>query len=449
MLQLSSNRLLRLGLVLGALALASCSAISAGMGELTGSTQKKEQAEKITRVQAEVMAFADLYVGNLLDSTARIPTPTAQDQVRLLGFQARQASAAYEIASGANPLANLVDMAILTTLTRTVVQRQWIPEVFHEAGEPLLLGLTTLEPKIWGMADEVLSKDQKARLQQFIAGWLAQYPQVRDVSSVRLADLSAVATRGTIALGTPTELLQSFGLDPFSGIDPAVAEVQQSRVLAERAFYYAKRWPRLLELETRQLTLQLALQPAPASLLADVNRVSLAAESVARTAEGLPALADREREAAIRQVLDAMEAQEGRARALLAEMHRTLDAGTGAANAVHGALRALDGILAATSAPSPPGTPPSKPFDVNDYTRALEQLGRSATQVEALLRSVDRDAPRVASLIGDAGREASERGRALVDLAFQRAVAVVLLLVGSVLVAALAYRWAANRMKRT
>jgi hypothetical protein len=180
-----------------------------------------------------------------------------------------------------------------------------------------------------------------------------------------------------------------------------------------------------------------------------VNRVSLAAESVARTAEGLPALADREREAAIRQVLDAMEAQEGRARALLAEMHRTLDAGTGAANAVHGALRSLDAIIAATSAPSPPGTPPSKPFDVNDYTRALEQLGRSATQVEALLRSVDRDAPRVASLIGDAGREASERGRALVELAFQRAVAAVLILVGSVLVAALAYRWAANRMKRT
>jgi hypothetical protein len=446
---LSSSRHLRLGLALGSLVLASCSAISAGMGELTGSTQKKEQAEKITRVQAEVMAYADLYVGNVLDATARIPTPTAEDQVRLLGFQARQASAAYEIASGANPLVNLVDMAILTTLTRTVVQAHWIPEVFHEAGAPLAKGLTTLEPKVWKMVDEVMDEEQKARLQQFISGWLTRYPDVRDVSSVRLADLSAVSTRGAVSLGTPTELLQSFGLDPFSGIDPAVAEVQQSRVLAERAFYYAKRWPRLIELETRQLTLQLALQPAPASLLADVNRVSLAAESVARTAEGLPALADREREAAIRQVLDAMEAQEGRARALLAEMRRTLDAGTGAANAVHGALRSLDAIIAATSAPSPPGTPPSKPFDVNDYTRALEQLGRSATQVEALLRSVDQDAPRVAALIGDAGREASERGRALVELAFQRAVAAVLILVGSVLVAALAYRWAANRMKRT
>jgi hypothetical protein len=448
MLRPTSTRPLLLALALGSLSLASCSAISAGMGEITGSNQKKEQAELVARVQAEVMSFADVYVGQLMDATATIPTPTAQDQVVLLGFQARQASAAYEIASSNNPLANVVDMAILATLTRTVVQTHWIPETFHDAGQPLLEALTTLEPKVWMIADEVMEKDQKVRLQQFIAGWVARYPQVRDVSSVRIADLSAVASGSTGGLGTTSELLKSFGLDLFGGLDPAVAEVQQSRVLAERAFYFAKRWPRLLEIETRLLALQLALQPAPTSLLADVNRVSLAAESVARTAEGLPALADREREAAIRQVLDAMEAQEGRARALLAEMRRTLNAGTGAANAVHGALASLDTILGTMNAPSPPGTPPSKPFDVNDYTRALEQLGRSATELEALLRAVNQDSPRVAALIGDAGREVSERGRALVELAFRRAVAVGLLLILSVLVAALVYRWAANRMNR-
>jgi hypothetical protein len=143
-----------------------------------------------------------------------------------------------------------------------------------------------------------------------------------------------------------------------------------------------------------------------------------------------------------------MQAQEGRARALLAEMRRTLDSGTGAANAVHGALRSLDAIIAATSAPSSPGTPPSRPFDVNDYTRALEQLSRSARELEALLRTANQDAPRLATLIGDAGREASERGRALVELAFQRAVTALLLLVGSVLVAALLYRWVASRITR-
>lgn len=180
-----------------------------------------------------------------------------------------------------------------------------------------------------------------------------------------------------------------------------------------------------------------------------MSRVSLAAESMARTAEGLPALVDREREAAIRQFLDALSSQEARARTLLAEMRRTLDAGTGAAAAVHGALGSLDAILAATREPGPPGTPPSRPFDVNEYTRALEQLGRSATELEALLRTVNQDSPRVAALIGDAGREVSDRGRALVDYAFGRALTLVLILVLSVLAAALLYRWASHRIART
>ena len=86
---------------------------------------------------------------------------------------------------------------------------------------------------------------------------------------------------------------------------------------------------------------------------------------------------------------------------------------------------------------------------MTEYTRALEQLGRSATELEALLRAVNQDAPRVAALIGDAGREVSDRGRALVDYAFGRLLALVLVLVLSALVAALLYRWASHRMSRT
>jgi hypothetical protein len=115
---------------------------------------------------------------------------------------------------------------------------------------------------------------------------------------------------------------------------------------------------------------------------------------------------------------------------------------------VHGALGSLDAILAITSRPAPPGSPPSRPFDVTEYTRALEQLGRSATELEALLRAVNQDSPRIATLIGEAGREVTARGQALVDLAFRRALVVIAFLVLSVLVAALVYRWAANRMSR-
>jgi hypothetical protein len=62
---------------------------------------------------------------------------------------------------------------------------------------------------------------------------------------------------------------------------------------------------------------------------------------------------------------------------------------------------------------------------------------------------VNQDSPRVAALIGDAGREVSDRGRALVDYAFGRALTLVLILVVSVLAAALLFRWASHRIARS
>ena len=439
----------RLAALLAAVLFASCSTLSTGVGYVTGSTQQKQQEEKIAQLQADVMSFSDVYVGEVLDTSSRFPATTQEDRVRQLSFQVRQTTAVYEIASGENPVANLLDMVVLVTATRSAVGSPGFQESFGEGGKLLLDVLSRLESQIWGIAGHLLDEKQVEQLRKYIEGWLARNPGVRDASALRLADMSSVPGSKAAGLGTPTEVLKSMGLDLFGGIDPAVAEVQRSRLLAERAFYFAKRWPRLLEMQTRLLTLQLAAQPAPSQVLADVARVSLAAESIARTAEGLPALVDREREAAIRQFLDALSSQEARARKLLAEMRRTLDAGTGAANAVHGALGSLDAILAAASQPSPPGTPPSRPFDVNEYTRALEQLGRSATEVEALLRAVNQDAPRVAALIGDAGREVSDRGRALVDYTFGRALTLVLVLVLSVLAAALLYRWASHRIARS
>jgi hypothetical protein len=446
---MGTNGATRFAALLAVILFASCSTLSTGVGYLTGSTQQKEQEEKIAQVQADVMSFADVYVGEILDATSRYPPTTQEMQIRVLGFQARQTAAAYEIASGQNPIADLLDMVVFVTVSRTVFSSPSARGSFGESRELLVKALAGLEGKIWLIAGRVMDEEQEKGLRAFIENWVAHNPDVRDASAVRLADMRSVPGSAAAGLGTPSDVLKSMGLDLFGGIDPAVMEVQRSRLLAERAFYFAKRWPRILEIQTRLLTLQLASQPAPAQALADIARVSLAAESVARTAEGLPALVDREREAAIRQFMDALSAQETRARALLAEMRRTLDAGTGAANAVHGALGSVEAILATAGKPSPPGTPPSRPFDVNEYTRALEQLGHSATELEALLRAVNQDAPRLAGLIGDAGREATDRGRALVDYAFGRLLALGLALVLSVLAAALLYRWASHRMSRT
>jgi hypothetical protein len=443
------SRTARLGLAALALAAASCAAMSSAVGDVTGSTEKTKEEEKAARVQAEVMSLADTFVGGMLDASGQIRAGTAGERLAVLGWRIRHATAAYEIASSPNPLEAAVNMAILVTLGREALEGWWVPRVFGESARPMVAVYAGLEPRAWAIVGQFTKPDQEAKLRSLVAAWIPAHPELHEVASVRLADVSAAGSPSGLALGTPTQVLQAFGIDPFGGLDPAVEEVQRTRILAERSLYFVQRWPRLLELEARQLALILATQPPADQLLDDLGRASRAAESVARTASELPALVDREREAAIRQVLDALQAQEGRARALLAEVRQTLDAGGAAANALRGALGEFDAVYARLNAPSPPpppGTPPSPPFDVNDYTRALERLGRSAEEVRSLLRDVNRDAPRVAALVGDAGREAEARGRAIVDYALRRALLLSLLLVGAVLAAAIAYRWAATRI---
>ena len=77
-------------------------------------------------------------------------------------------------------------------------------------------------------------------------------------------------------------------LDPFAGLDPTTIAIEQSRELASRTVAYAERMPTLLRWQAELLALQIARQPDPQVVLADVNRVSLSVESVAKTAEGFP-----------------------------------------------------------------------------------------------------------------------------------------------------------------
>jgi hypothetical protein len=432
-----------------ALLAAGCSLVSGVSGEITGSTQEKKAEQLAVRVQGQVMALADTFVGEMLDASGRIRAGSEEERLAVLGWQVRQANAAYDVASAAAPLESAVDLAILISLGRQVLEAWWIPKVFGESARPLLAVYADLEPRAWALVSGFTDPEQEARLRALVDAWVPAHPELHDVASVRLTEVFAASSPKGLALGTPTEVLQSMGVNPFPGIDPAVAEVQRTRALAERALYFAKRWPRLLELQAQQLALELGRGPGVRRMLDDADRVSRAAESVARTAAELPALVDREREASIRQVLDAMAAQEGRARALLEVVRRTLDAGGSTAVALQGALREFDAVTARLTAPSPPpppGTTPAPPFDVRDYTRALEQAGRTVRELEGLLRALNQDAPRVAALVGDAGREAEARGRAVVDHAFRRAATLGLILVGAALAAALAYRWAAGRM---
>jgi hypothetical protein len=411
----------------------ACSTISGEVGKVTGKTQQKEEAAKIEGLQIQLMRLADDYVAEILTAAGFEPL-TAQEQHEVVTLRVNQATAAYDIASGPNPKVGVLDMVVLATLSRSICEEYWVQVIYGERARPLLEALRRLEQRAWALASQVLTSDQQETVRDAIAAWRASHPGVREVAFIRLEHLGGGDSR--FEPGTPNSLLGAFGLDPLSGLDPA-------RILGERAFFYVKRAPRLIDLQAQQLLMELSQQPRSKEAFHIAERVSSSMETFASAAGSLPGLVDREREAAVRQALDGLRAQEERARALLAEARTTLEAGTSTAASIDATIRSLDGLVARLQAPRPPGAPPSKPFDVDDYTQALRQLADSAQELQTLLAAVGRDGSSVELLV----RRTTEESRAVVDHAFHRALILVAVSVTSVLAAAIAYRWAAARIQ--
>jgi hypothetical protein len=433
----------RCSLLLLACGTLGCRTISGEWGVVTGKAQQNEEASRVARTQRQLMRFADDYVAEILSGTARFEPVTTEERLMVMSLELNQATAAYDIASGASPRAGVLDMLVLVSLTRSVFEDYWVGQIYGARARPLLEALRALEERAWAQASAVLTAEQQRTIRDAIASWRASHPEVHEVAFIRLDHLVGGGRGGRDSRLTPESILGATGLDPLAGLDPAIRQVEQIRLLGERAFFYAKRAPRLLDLQGQQLLMQLGQQPRSQEAFQIAARVSGSMDALASTARGLPGLVDREREAALRQVLDALRAQEDQAQALFTEARTTLEAGRSTSASVDATIRSLDGLVTRLQAPPPPGTPPSKPFDVDDYTRALRQLGESAQQLQTLLAAVGREGSTLEVLMG----RATEESRGVVDHAFRRALVLVAFLVASVLAAAIAYRWAAARIQ--
>ena len=425
--------------LLGCVALA-CAVTSAVTGRLTGETQRREEVAKLERLQTVLMRFGDDYITEIVSAMRKVETSTREEQLLVITTTLNQSTAVLDIATGPNPRVNLADMVVFVSLSRWVAERYWVPEVHGERLRSLPAMLGGLEQRAWTIAAKGLSPQQLQQLRDGIGAWRAQHPDFREPAFIRLDDIARVVPGQAEAEPGSNSLLGALGLDPFSGIDPAVQQVAQTRIIAERAMYYAKHSPRLLDLQAQHLLLQIGGQPQPREVIEAVNRASRAMEAFEVTARDLPELIDRERGAAIRQVLDTLKAEEGQARALLDEARATLEAGKAAATSGEGLVHAVDHLAARFEKPREPNAPPGKPFDVDDYTRALQQLGTTIQDLDALLASVDRDTPKLEALL----RQTAAQENVVVDHVFRLA----LVLVAVVLAAAIAYRLVAVRITR-
>jgi hypothetical protein len=444
---------LPLVLVVFALLLAGCSAwswkSSPPKAQVKGNIFATNGASTVVTMgvlQMKVMRFADEYVAAISqgadDFGARVGTP--KGRLASLRWKLSQATAAYVDASGENPVINALDLLTLVTVSRMVVEDFGV-ETYGTNALPMIEIHRQLEARAWDLASGTLTPAQKQEFQSMILEWRRQNPHQRYVGSVRFIEFATALGKKPQTSSSSTSIFSLLMLDPFAGLDPTTAAIEEAQQFAERMMYYGQRMPGLLSWQAQVATLELANQPESLQILTNAQQLGTAADTLSKVAGQLPQVINDQREAAINQIFDRLAAGQTNSLVLLAEARATLDAGTESAQSVNTAIKSLDEFVRSVSTPhTGAAATNSHPFNVLDYGTAAAQIGAAAKDLNATLQSLNQTTPQLVHL----SEEATANANRVVTRAFWLGLVLILtLLVGAVL-AGLAYRVQVKKIEK-
>jgi hypothetical protein len=405
------------------------------------------------------MRFADSYASQEAEAADDFIDKAATSQSRIAGvkWKLSQATAAYIDASGPNAVLNVLDLVVLATASRMVIESYGV-DVFGEPAVAVLEVQRRLETNAWDMVDRVLNPAQQKELMDMIQAWRRQNPEQRHVEAIRFRELAAAVGKAQqVATPPPNSVFSLLFLNPLSGLDPTAAAIQETRQLAERAMYYTQRMPTLLDWQVQLLSLQLVNQPEMKQILSDTDRLTRSTEAFARLTDQFPKLVNDQREAGINQILAGLAtertnllaglaAEEQKVRALLAETRETLNAGSQMATSVNTAVQTLDAFVRSVSPSNnlPTAATNSKPFNILDYGTAANQVGVAAKDLGGLLNSMNETTPQLARF----RQEATVDAQRVVQHAFWLGLALILILLAGSVAAALVYRLLSAKLAR-
>ena len=411
--------------------------------------ESERRAARLQEVQLKVMRYADDYSGRIRDPLEALNRQAASPEERLAAHDWRimQSTAAYTIASGPNPMVNALDMIVLATLSRMVVEDYEVSGLSGPRAAPLVEVHRSLEQQAWALVEGVVNSEQTSHLRKLIAQWRAEHPGARTVSQVRLADFAAIAGQPGGEAHGGGGVFALIGLDPLSNLDPAVKELEQTRLLAERTIYYLQRAPSLLDMQIERLAYQLAIMPEAKQTLGGVERISVAAEAFGDLTADAPTIIARERHALVTDLTAALHVEQERMQALLVEARGVLQAGTQTSESVGATVAAFDALVARFQPQDvQPAAPvePRRPFDITEYAQTARDLASAAQDFQALLVQLDTSSAGVERLAGTTTLALQE----VVDRAFWRGLVLIGALAIAALFAALAYRYIAAFVPR-
>jgi hypothetical protein len=196
-------------------------------------------------LQQELERFTTQFADRITQATASLDR-SAREAVRdeALRKNLLYVSSAIEIATGPYPEINILDMFVFIHLSRTVLERHWIPLLYGQAGASLDEVFSKAERELSDIAARALSPEQREELTGLVDAWLAENPDQVRVEGVRLADFSAAAGSAAAA-----RVGQAKGL--LSSVKVAARTANQAMLLTERSLFLVHRLPSLWRLQAR------------------------------------------------------------------------------------------------------------------------------------------------------------------------------------------------------
>lgn len=427
-----------------------------------------------SEIQSELMSFDDTFANiisqewNQAGSGALLPEgeakPTAEQQQRMrrvaLELKIANVSGALSIASSPNPMVAVGDMITMITLQRLALQEPWANELFGPgvAGQ-LADTYYDQEQKIWALGDKIFTKRQGEQLRDVIAQWRQEHPDQRYVSGIRLEAYARARQQSVASSESSGSLFSLLMLDPLAGLDPATREVQQSRMLGERIFYYASRMPQLMKWQAQSLSESVLNDPSVRSAVASAAKMSDAADRISRVAEQFP----RERKETLDQFFGGVTAQRealmsdlrddrGQIQDTLKEFRATIDAGQDLAKTLNTTIQSAQSLAKQVNPPGQPAAPKKEegPDPLEQYkaaaaqtTLAADRLTGFADRLDSVLNSEGWN--EVAGSVQNVTAGIQSSGERLIDRMFWRMLIIVLVTPFAVVGALALYRMGSRR----
>ena len=275
-----------------------------------------------------------------------------------------------DIAMGPNAVTNLLDMMVLTSLGRMVIEQYWVPERFgEEIGQPLINASRALEEDVWDMADAVLTLEQQSEMLTMISNYRDQYPDQVNPWWIRMNQFSGQRAARLAAIKRSGGLLKE--------VRKARETAEELQEQAERALFYMQRAPGIVAGRVESSALQLLGGPQVEQMLEDSDRFIDAVEQLVQLFEDL----SEERLAVIDQFMEGLSQQRE-------DLFSDFTTASPEAQLMLGDLRAIVESVEHITTSLNTGNEPTEPVDIAEYRALTADVTQATIELTKLVDAV-------------------------------------------------------------